>query len=218
MWSCLFFCFGVDVREEQLIRALSFGKDLCQSLFSFLLFLVMQTAVFIVSPIQCTSGLMVRICMSNRLCVRSCCWGHYVQTCAEAWKQVALSHLCWVLGGTCFFAFAVWCMSLTGSGFLEKWMIWSQLWPWCSIKRQSQAAGMWTPLQLGSANNTQKELVKSVCPEKIITPSRVEWDMQAAWVIIVKPLQYFCVCFFPCRREEELLDHLCPWAWQDNII
>lgn len=167
MWGCLFFYFEVDVREEQLIRAFSFGKDLCWSLFS----LVMQTAVFIVSPIQCTSGLRVRICMSSRLCVRSHCWGHYVWTCAEAWKQVALSQLCWVLGDGAAFGFAafwfcclmlfdaVWCMSLTGLGFLEERMIWSGLWPWCSIKEQSQAARTWTPPQQGSANNTWKEWI-----------------------------------------------------------
>lgn len=42
------------------------------------------------------SGLMVRICTNNRLCVRSYCWGHYVWTCAEAWKQVPLTCVeCW---------------------------------------------------------------------------------------------------------------------------
>lgn len=160
MWSCLVFYFGIDEREEQLIRAFSFGKDLCQSLFS----LVMQTAVFIVSLMQSTSALMVRICMNKRLCVRSYCWGHCVWTWAEEWKQVASSHL----GGTCFFVFAVWCclmlfdavwrISLTGLGVLEERMMWSGLWFWCSMKGQSQAAGTWT-LQQDSANSTWKELI-----------------------------------------------------------
>lgn len=118
MWSCLFFYFGVDVREDQLIRAFSFGKHLCWSLFS-----LVQTAVFIVWPIQSTSGLMARICMSNRSCVRSCCWGHldmcWVRhgskwlslTCVECWETPAFLVL---------LSDAVWCVSLTGSGFLEE--------------------------------------------------------------------------------------------------
>lgn len=58
-----------------------------------------------------------------------CVWGRIAEdttsghVLSEAWKQVALSHLCWVLGGTCFLVLlfdAVWCMSLIGLGFLEE--------------------------------------------------------------------------------------------------
>lgn len=72
-------------------------------------------------------------------------------TCVEGWEIPAFLFLLFD---------AVWCMSLTGSyRFLEERMIWSGLWPWCSIKGQSQAVGTWTPLWQGSADNTWKELI-----------------------------------------------------------
>lgn len=120
MWSCLFFYFGVDVREEQLIRAFSFGKDLCWSLF----FPWCKQLCLLCNQYKARLVLWQKYSWAI-----GCVWGRIAEdttsghVLSEAWKQVALSHLCWVLGDTCFLVLlfdAVWCMSLTGLGFLEE--------------------------------------------------------------------------------------------------
>lgn len=163
MWSCLFFYFGVDMREKQLLRAFSFGKNLCQSLFSFLLFFgCANSCVYCVtSTVHFWSygknmheqQVMCEVLLLGTLRLDVLRHGSKLLslTCVEGWQIPAFLFLLFD---------AVWCMSLTGSyRFLEERMIWSGLWPWCSIKGQSQAVGTRTPLWQASADNTWKELI-----------------------------------------------------------
>lgn len=166
LWSCLFLYFGVDIREEQPSSAFSFGStwDLCQSLFPFfLLFLVMQTAVFTVSPkpkcpwshyspllvlwweYACAAGHVYEVLLLDTL--RLATW----------WGMEANSSLSPVLSAGRYLLFCCCCFTdiclLQAQGLLEERMMWSGLWAWCSINAPSQAAGIWALLGQSSANN-----------------------------------------------------------------
>ena len=146
------------MREEQPRRAFSFGSswDLCQSLFSFfLLFLVMQTAVFIVSPktkrpwshysallvlwweYACATGHVCEVLLLDTLCLATC-WGMEANSSLSPVSSAGR----YLLFCCCYFMDV--CL-LQAQGFLEERMIWSGLWAWCSVNGQSQAAGTWAP-------------------------------------------------------------------------
>lgn len=174
LWHLLLY-FGVNTSKKQSSKAFSFGSAwvLCQSLFTFfLLSLVMQTAVYIVSPkpkrpLSRYSALLV-LWWEYTLAT-----GHFCEVLLlDTLYSHNMRHGSKFLSLTCvkcgkiltefwFWDFFLFCFMnvclLQTQGFLEGRMIWSWLWAWCNVNGQIQAAGTWAPLGQCSDNNIQKD-------------------------------------------------------------